>query len=111
MSLESKESPSEAVEQARAKARRLANSFAVVFGKDTRRSEAQKLVIDHLSACAGNGEDGNAFRFTDQGDGFRLALSAAHLDGAKSVLRIIHRQLRIATQPKETPKAKPSVKR
>lgn len=102
MSDERKGEESEAIKQAKLRALQLAQSFEAVFGQPRKRTDAQRLVLEHLEKCCGGGEDGNAFRFTDAtGDGWKTALSAAHLDGAKSVLRVVNRQLSIASKPKQ----------
>lgn len=100
---------SEAAQQQRAKAIRLALSFQAVFGQPAKRSEAQKLVLEHMALCAG--DDGNSYRFNDAKDGVALIAAGLHRDGAKSLLRVIDRQLSIAAHAKETTKPKPDVKR
>lgn len=103
--------PSEAQEQARARAASLARDFSEVFGFARKRTGPQSRVIEHLAALA-RGE-GNAFQFgASAEDGIRVALRAAHIDGAQSVLRVIERQLSIAgSQKAEKPKAAATVKR
>lgn len=87
-------SPTEAQATARAKAQRLANAFAEVFGQQSKRTPSQKLIVDHLRECAGS--DGNFFRFHEGRDGLSVVVSGIHRDGAWSILRIIDRQLKIA---------------
>lgn len=100
---------SDALEQSRAKAQRLASAFEDVFGQPTKRSASQQLVIQHLELCAG--DDGNSYRFNDAKDGLALIAAGIHRDGAKSQLRIIERQLEIADKIREPKKAKPATKR
>lgn len=99
---------SEAVLEARRKAAELAAAFLLVFGAGQRRSKEQKLVLDHLALCAG--EDGNPYRAPDSRDGIRVLIDGIHQHGAQTSLRIIERQLSIATQ-KTAKAAKPIVKR
>ena len=99
----------EALEQARAKAQRLAGAFAEVFGQPRKRTANQNFVIDHLTACAG--DDGNSYRFNDAKDGLALIAAGVHRDGARSLLRVIERQLKIAEKTREPKKAKPETKR
>ena len=101
--------PSEAVAQARAKAERLATSFEAVFGQPKKRTAEQQAVLGHLEVCAG--DDQNAYRFSDARDGISLIAAGIHRDGAKSLLRIIERQLAIAARKKEPAKAKPKTVR
>lgn len=100
---------SEAVLQARAKAMRLASAFKEVFGWSTKRTSSQRAVLEHLATCAG--DDSNSYRFNDAMDGVSRIAAGIHRDGARSLLRIIDRQLEIASKPAEAPKPKPTVKR
>jgi len=101
---------SEAVAQARAKAQRLALSFQAVYGQPgPKRSEAQRSVLEHLAVCAG--DDANSYRFNEAKDGVALIAAGIHRDGAKSILRVIERQLSIARAHKDPPKIKPQTKR
>ena len=109
MSLEPDATKSDALQQARAKAQRLAGAFESVFGKGTRRSAEQKLVLEHLAHCAG--DDQNSYRFNEARDGVSLIAAGIHRDGARSVLRIIDRQLEIAANVKVAKKEKPVTKR
>jgi len=97
--------PSEAVAQARAKAERLAGAFLALFGRGTSRTPEQKLVFAHLKICAD--DDRNSFNFPAGRDGFAVALAAAQMDGAKSILRIINRQIALAQKPPGALKPKP----
>lgn len=100
---------SEATLQARAKAQRLASAFQEVFGYPTKRTSSQRLVLAHLALCAG--DDSNSYRFNDAMDGVSRIAAGIHRDGARSLLRIIDRQLEIASKPTEASKPKPKVKR
>ena len=101
--------PNEAVAQARAKAERLAAAFEAVLGQPRKRTAEQSAVLDHLAVCAG--DDQNAYRFNESKDGVGLIAAGIHRDGAKSILRIIERQLQIAAKKKEPAKAKPKTVR
>ena len=96
---------SEAVTQARARAVRLASAFEEVFGQQRARTASQRLVLEHLSACSGG--DGNDYRFGESKDGLTLIAGGIHRDGARSVLRIIERQLAIAMKSGEPRRVKP----
>jgi hypothetical protein len=90
---------SEAKEQSQAKALRLAGAFAEVVGQPRGRTDAQKRFLEHLENFAGAKR--NAFVFTrDNGDGIKIALAAAQVDGAQSVLREIEKQLAISARVK-----------
>lgn len=95
---------SDALLQARAKAQRLASAFVAVFGKGSRRTAEQSLVLGHLELCAG--EDQNSYRFGDAKDGVALIAAGIHRDGAKSILRIIERQIQLADKIGEKNPAK-----
>jgi hypothetical protein len=105
MSNESDATKSDALQQARAKAQRTANAFESVFGQPRKRSAAQSHVIEHLAICAG--DEGNAYRFNEARDGVALIAAGIHRDGAKSLLRVIERQLAIAARVREPKKEKP----
>lgn len=100
---------SEAISQARAKAQQLAQSFAEVFGQPRKRSGAQQSVLEHLWACAG--DEQNSYRFHEAKDGIALIAAGIHRDGAKTLLRIIERQLSIAAKADKPPKPIPKIKR
>jgi hypothetical protein len=100
---------SDALEQARAKALRLAGSFEAVFGQPRTRTAPQKAVLEHLATCAG--DDGNSYRFNDAKDGLALIAAGIHRDGARSLLRVIERQLQIAGNVRAPKKDKPATKR
>lgn len=87
----------EAVVEQEAKNKRRATAFLNLFGREGKRGEDQKIVLEHLRICGGGGA--NAFQFSATADGASIALSAAHRDGAKSLLRIIHRQISLAVVP------------
>lgn len=97
---------SEAAKQRQAKADRLHRSFAEVFGQPRNRSTSQKLVLEHLSVCAG--DDGNDYRFGDAKDGIALIAAGVHRDGARSLLRVIERQLELAAEASRPKKPKPA---
>ncbi len=101
--------PSENAEQARSAKLQLSGFFAEVFGQPGKRTMAQKTVIEHLSTCAA--DDGNSYRFNDAKDGVALIAAGIHRDGARSLLRIIDRQLSIAANVREPKKAKPKTTR
>ena len=96
--------------QARAKALRLAKSFEAVFGSEGRRSDAQRLVLGHLEAGTDDLEN-NSYNFREARDGLTMIAAGIHRDGAKSLLRIINRQLKIAATAEVDKKPKPAVKR
>ena len=102
--------PSEALQQSRLKAARLANAFQSTFGQKDRRSAAQELVFEHLAACAG--DEGNSYKFGGSGDGVAQIAAGIHRDGARSLLRVIERQLSHAEDLKVAkPKPPVTVKR
>jgi hypothetical protein len=97
---------SEAKEQSQAKTLRLAGAFAEVLGQPRGRTDAQKRFLDHLENFAGTQRNGFVFS-RDNGDGIKIALAAAQIDGAQSILREIQKQLAIASRaqtrdPKKT---------
>ena len=98
---------SESREQASAKALQLAGAFAEVFGQQRGRSAAQRLVLQHLEVCAS--DDQNSYRFNESRDGVAMIAAGIHRDGAKSLLRVIIRQLELAAKAKEPKKAKPQI--
>ena len=88
---------SEAKEQSQAKTLRLAGAFSEVVGQSRGRTDSQKRFLEHLEAFAG--AQRNCFVFSrDNGDGIKVALAAAQVDGAQSVLREIQKQLAIAAR-------------
>lgn len=93
--------------EARAKASRIAAAFVDVFGKANGRRETQSLVLAHLAECAG--DDQNSYRFSEAKDGLALIAAGIHRDGARSMLRIIERQLHIADNLGKAPQPKPAV--
>lgn len=99
--------PSEAISQARAKAGELAAAFAEVFGLAKTRTGRQRIVLDHLGTCAG--DDANSYRFNEGRDGIALIAAGIHRDGAKSLLKVIDRQLLIAQKSKQPQAGKPRV--
>lgn len=110
MSAKSPPDPSEALQAARLRAQQLAGAFEIVFGQPKKRTDSQKLVIEHLAMCAG--DDANSYRFNEAKDGLALIAAGIHRDGARSMLRIIDRQLSTAITLKASkPKEAVSVKR
>lgn len=99
--------PSDATRQAQAKADRVSLAFAEVFGFEKKRTAAQKIVVEHLTVCAG--DDGNAYRFNEAKDGVALIAAGIHRDGAQSLLKVIKRQLQFAGKVGEPKPAKPQV--
>ena len=99
----------DAAQQARAKAVQLANAFESVFGQPKLRTAAQKLVLEHLELTAG--EDGNSYRFNEARDGIALIAAGIHRDGAKSQLKVIHRQIQIAAKFRAPAKPKTKTQR
>ena len=87
---------------------RIANYFVQVFGQYGHRTEAQNAVLAHIEKHAG--EEGNSYRFHDAKDGIAIIASGIHRDGAKSVLKLINRQLELANKQQE-PKPQPIIKR
>lgn len=100
--------PSEAQQQARARAQQLANAFQSVFGRAGARSANQLLVLEHLGKAAGT--KGNTFRFGECKDGIELLVSGIQRTGAILILEIIDRQISLAGELKATAAAKPAVK-
>jgi len=100
---------SEAQKQAEAKRLLLAKQFEEVFSQDNKRTPAQKAVLSHLSICAA--DDGNSYRFNEARDGVALIAAGIHRDGARSLLRIVDRQLQIALNENKPAKAKPKTVR
>lgn len=109
MPLEPEPPKSDAVQQARAKAQRLAGAFEAVFGQPRKRSAAQDLVLSHFEVCAG--DDSNSYRFNEARDGISLIAAGIHRDGAKSILRVIERQLSIAANVRVAKPDKPKTTR
>ena len=99
----------EALVQAQARTQRVAIAFAEVFGHEQSRSDSQRRVLEHLEVCAG--DDANSYRFQEARDGVALIAAGIHRDGARSILRIIERQLVIASRVGETKKSKPKTTR
>lgn len=103
-----KDEPNEAVEQAKARAQRTAAAFLAVFGRTGKRSENQTVVLGHLEICAG--DSGNSYRFNEAKDGLALIAAGIHRDGARSILRVIERQVDLAANA-PLPAPKPKTKR
>jgi hypothetical protein len=76
---------------------RTATAFEAVFGQPGKRDQHQEAVLEHLGDMAGEGH--NLFQWEGSGsDGLSIALAACQRDGAQSSLRIIKRQLKIASE-------------
>ena len=111
MSLEPDATKSEALEQARAKHHRVAAAFEAVFGQPRRRSDAQQIVFDELTR-GGEDDSSNSYRFDGSSkDGLALIAAGIHRDGAKTIIRIINRQLAIAAKVKVAKPAPTKTKR
>lgn len=100
--------PSPDLELARAKAAELSSSFKEVFGLEKARSAAQRRVWDYLSVHTGEGA--NDYRFVEGRDGIAVALAAAQMDGARSVLRAIDKQLRLSVKSAAPKKKRDSLR-
>ena len=100
---------SEAIQQARARAQRLALAFQSVFGKAKGRTADQTLVLEHLAICAG--DNANSYRFDQASDGIALIAAGLHRDGARPLLRVIERQISIAPTAKLEKPATPKTVR
>ncbi len=107
--MEINENSAEELKQAKLRAQRLANAFQSVLGQPKSRSEAQALVIAHLSKCAS--DDKNSYAFGAARDGIAIIGAGIHMDGAKSILRVIDRQLAIAANAAPPKAAKPKTRR
>lgn len=101
---------SENQQEARLRALQLAEAFEAVFGAPKKRTAQQKTVLEHLGVCAG--DDSNSYCFNGAKDGVALIAAGVHRDGARSMLRIIERQVsRAAELRANRPKAAAQVKR
>ena len=99
----------DAIAQAHARARQLADDFAAVFGLVGKRSERQNRVLEHLAQTCRDGS--NAFDFSGPTDGITRLAAGIHRDGAQSILRIIERQCAISERQKKPAPIGPKVKR
>lgn len=95
------EPPNEAI----VKAKRLAVAFQAVFGQPGRRSEDQNLVWDALEVRACYKKP--IFSFNTEG--VTDPLTAAHRDGARTLLLNVERELEHARKTEK--KTKPKIKR
>ena len=100
--------PSEAQQQAEIKKHARARDFKAVFGLKGKRTDAQQRVLDYLE---GGGDDANSYDFNSNRDGMAILWAGVHRDGAKSIIRIINRNLSIAENMGTPPKVKPTIKR
>lgn len=99
----------DAIREAKIRAGQLAGDFESMFGQPSRRTAAQRNVLAHLAVCAG--DDANSYRFNESKDGIALVAAGIHRDGAKSILKVIERQLSIASNAKRAKAPKPTTKR
>lgn len=99
----------DAIREARLRAQQIARDFESVFGQPAKRTAPQKNVLEHLALCAG--DDANSYRFHEAKDGLALVAAGIHRDGAKTILRIIDRQISIAANAAKPKKEKPAIKR
>lgn len=86
---------------------RLARAFLSLFGSPKKRTSDQRLVVEHLEKCAGEGQ--NSYQFNGV-DGVAIIAAGIHRDGAKALLLVISRQISHA-ETAEIEKPKPTVKR
>lgn len=100
--------PSEAKAQIEATKRARAADFREVFG-GKQKTPAQIRVLEYLESFGDDGK--NSFDFRTKSDGLSIIAAGIHLDGAKSVLRVIHRNLSYADNLKPAPKVKAQSKR
>lgn len=100
---------SEGRDQSEIETQRLAADFAEVLGQPRTRTEAQSRVVAHLAKHAS--DSGNSYDFNSPKDGISIIAAGIHRDGAKSVLRVIERQLSIAANVRPAKVAKPKVLR
>lgn len=102
----------DAINEAKIRSAQLHAQFESVFGQPGKRTAAQRNVLEHLEKCAGgDDEDANAYSFRGAGDGLKCIAAGIHVDGARSVLRIISRQLKLAANAKKPKADKPKTKR
>lgn len=99
---------SEAQQQAKLRSVRLALAFQTVFGQPGRRTVAQESVLAYLEEGIDD-DNTNSFGFNQARDGLAIVAAGIHRDGAKSILRIIKRQLSKAAEVRNE-KPKPAVK-
>lgn len=101
--------PSEAKQQIEAQKMARAADFREVFGSPKTRTAAQKRVLEYLET--GADDDSNSYDFRGKSDGIALIAAGIHKDGAKSIFRIIKRNISYADQKAKTPKVKAESKR
>lgn len=99
----------DAIRDAKFRAQQLAKDFESVFGQPPKRTAPQKNVLEHLALCAS--DDANSYRFHEAKDGIALVAAGIHRDGAKTIIRIIDRQLSIAANAAKPKKEKHVIKR
>lgn len=98
-----------AVQQSEIEQQRVASDFAAVFGQPRTRTSSQMRVLAHLAKHAA--DSGNSYDFNSPKDGISIIAAGIHRDGAKSVLRVIERQLSIAANVRPAKVEKPKVTR
>jgi len=86
-----------------------ASDFREVFGSPKTRTPAQNRVLEYLET--GADDDSNSYDFRGGADGISLIAAGIHRDGAKSIFRIIKRNISYADQKAKTPKVKAESKR
>lgn len=99
--------PSEAKQQAEATKAARAADFREVFG-GKQKTPAQIRVLEYLETFGD--DERNSFDFRAPKDGLSIIAAGIHLDGAKSIIRVIKRNLSHADTVKK-PKVKAQVKR
>ena len=95
----------DAIAQVQAKALRTAQAFAAVFGQGTRRTADQRIIYEHLQKIAR--DEINVFQFAGETDGILVSIKAAHRDGAQVILRVIDRQISVASEAQKPKKQPP----
>ena len=99
--------PSEAKAQLEAAKAQRAADFREVFGSNKSRTPVQQRVLEYLET--GVEDDNNSYDFRGKSDGITVIASGIHRDGAKSIFRIIKRNLSYA-EDKKAEKPKPKAK-
>ena len=86
----------ERLDRGKEDAARLAADFEAVFGQPRYRSASQRRVLEHLEECAS--DDSNSYQFRQGKDGVAIIAAGIHVDGAKSILQVIRRQVSLAAE-------------
>lgn len=97
-------------EENKIKQQLIANAFEVVFGQEKKRTPSQKLALEYLKEGCED-ESNSSYKFGGGQDGITIIAAGIHRDGAKSLLRIINRQLLKAAELRQKPKEAAKVKR